>query len=108
MIYIGLFFTSKYVLERYIPIIPKKKSCTPLTKIIIQASDGQPPTGSPKAIVFIIITIIAMKAIKQNSNPTNADNTNGIVENARIPSKAYLNSLIKLNFDSPATLSGAS
>ena len=65
-IYIGLFLTSKYVLDKYIPITPKKNNCTPDTKITIHASEGHPDTGSPNASVLIIITSIAINAIKQN------------------------------------------
>ena len=79
--------------------MPKKNNCTPETNIIIQARLGQPETGSPKAKVFTIITIIVIKAIKQNINPTIADITNGVVEKATIPSRAYLNNFQKLNFD---------
>ena len=92
----------------YIPNTPKKNNCTPLTNIIIQASDGHPPTGSPNANVFTIITIIAIKAIRQKISPIIAAITSGVVENANIPSKAYLNSFQKLNLDVPAALSGVS
>ena len=108
IIYIGLFFTSKYVFDKYIPIIPKNSNCTPLTNFKIQASEGHPPTGSPKSNVFTIINIIAIAAIIQNINPTNAEITYGVVEKDTIPSIAYLNSFIKLNFVFPAILLGVS
>ena len=98
-IYIGLFLTSKYVLDKYIPITPKKNNCTPDTKITIHASEGHPDTGSPNASVLIIITSIAINAIKQNITPIIADITKGAVENDTIPSNAYLNNFQKLNLD---------
>ena len=73
----------------------------------MQASDGQPPTGSPYTKVFMMIITTATTAIKQNSKPTRADIVNGTVENEVIPSRAYLNNLKKLNFEVPDTLSGA-
>ena len=91
MIYIGLFFTSKYVLDKYCPITPIQNNCTPLTKTIIHARDGQPAVGSPYTNVFTIINTIAKNAITQNIIPNIDDNINGVVENAVIPSKAYLN-----------------
>ena len=86
-------------------MIPKKNSCSPPMNIIRQAKLGQPLTGSPNASVFTIIIRIATKEIRQSIIPTIAEITNGVVENANIPSKAYLNSFQKLNFDFPATLS---
>ena len=82
--YIGLFFTSKYVLDKFCPITPMQNNCTPLTKTIIHASDGQPGVGSPYTNVFIIINIIARKAIMQNIIPIIDDNINGVVEKAVI------------------------
>ena len=69
--YIGLFFTSKYVLDKYCPIIPIENNWTPLTNTIMHASDGQPDVGSPYTNVFIIIKIIVTNAIKQNNIPNN-------------------------------------
>ena len=74
----------------------------------IQARDGQPLTGSVNTSVFIIMTIIVIKAIRHRIIPTIADITNGVVEKANIPSRAYLNSFIRLNFDFPATLADIS
>lgn len=75
-------------MDRYCPIIPRANSWTPLTKKIIQASEGQPDVGSPKAMVFTIITIIIMKAIRQNINPIIAAMVRGAVVKATIPSMA--------------------
>ena len=86
-------------------MIPKKNNCNPPIKIIIQARDGQPDTGSPNINVFIMIIKIKTKEMIQQIRPINADNTNGFVENANIPSRAYLNNFQKLNFEVPATLS---
>ena len=97
--------TSKYVLDKYCPITPIQNNCTPLTKTIIHASDGQPAVGSPYTNVFIIINTIAKNAITQNIIPNIDDNISGVVENAVIPSKAYLNNFQKDHFVSPATLS---
>ena len=65
--------------------------------MMIQARDGQPPTGSPQRSVLMMITRIAIKAMMQNSNPTTAEITSGVVEKATIPSIAYANSFRKLN-----------
>ena len=54
-----------------------------------------------------MIKIIAKKATTQKKIPINAEITNGVVENAKIPSKAYLNNFQKFHLVSPATLSGA-
>ena len=89
-------------------MIPKKNNCNPPMNMIRQAKLGQPLTGSPNTRVFITITRITIKEIKQSIIPTIAEITNGVVENANIPSKAYLKSFQKLNFDFPAILSGAS
>ena len=85
----------------------KKNNWIPLINIIIHASDGQPPTGSPHTNVLTTINIIAINAIKQKIIPIIADITNGVVENAKIPSNAYLNNCQKFHFVSPATLFGA-
>ena len=53
---------------------------------------------------FGIIKIVK-NATTQNINPNTEDNINGTVENAVIPSKAYLNSFQNDHFVSPATLS---
>ena len=71
--YIGLLFTSVYIFEIYNPNIPKKNNCSPLKNVIIQARLGQPDTGSPKANVLTIITIMNINDIKQNNNPIFAD-----------------------------------
>ena len=88
MMYLGRFFTSKYNFDRYIPMIPKKNSCSPPMKITIQARLGQPLTGSPNTSVFTIIIIIVINAIRHRISPMIADITKGVVENANIPSIA--------------------
>ena len=103
--YIGRFFTSKYVFDKYCPIIPIVNSCIPLTNTTIHIVDGQPGVGSPNASVLTIINIIAINATKQKIKPNKDDNINGVVENAVIPSKAYLNNFQNDYFVSPATLS---
>ena len=87
-IYIGLFFVSKYVLDRYCPIIPIQNNWTPLTKKIIHAKLGQPDVGSPNISVFMIITIIIINAIRQNIIPAIELIASGAVEKAVIPSRA--------------------
>ena len=52
---------------------------------IIQANDGQPPTGSPKIKVLAIITQIKIKAIKQEASPNINAISSGAVEKAMIP-----------------------
>ena len=84
---------------------PIQNNCTPLTKTIIHASDGQPGVGSPYTNVFTIINIIAKNAIIQNISPNIDDIISGVVENAVIPSKAYLNNFQNDHLVSPATLS---
>ena len=64
--------------------------------------EGQPLVGSPNIKVFTIITIIIIKAIKQNKIPIIAAIVKGTVENATNPSIAYLNKLKKDHFVSPA------
>lgn len=76
----------------------------PLTIKIMQTSDGQPLVGSPKINVLNIIIKINKNDIMQNSKPIKEDITNGKVEKAVIPSKAYLVSFQKDHFVSPATL----
>ena len=57
-IYIGLFFVSKYVFDKYNPIIPRHSNWIPPKKNIIVTNDGHPATGSPNANALIIITNI--------------------------------------------------
>ena len=52
-----------YVFAIYCPIIPIQNNCTPPTKVIMHANDGQPSTGSPHTHFLIIIKIIAIKDI---------------------------------------------
>ena len=87
-IYIGLCLVSKYVLDKYCPIIPMQNSWIPLTKKRIHARLGQPDVGSPNINVFIIITIIRINAIKQKIIPAIELIASGAVENAIIPSRA--------------------
>ena len=72
---------------------------------MIQARLGHPPTGSPQIKVLQIMTIIIIKAMKQNKTPKKAAIVRGAVVKATIPSMAYLNSFQKLHFVSPATRS---
>lgn len=58
--------------------------------------------GSPNANVFIIIANIKIPATTQNKNPTIEAIARGAVENAVIPSKAYLNNFQKDHFVSPS------
>ena len=97
--------TSKYVLDKYCPITPTENNCIPLTKTIIHTSDGQPEVGSPYINVLTIINIIAKNEITQNIIPNTDANIKGVVENAVIPSIAYLNNFQNDHFVSPATLS---
>ena len=85
--------------------MPIVNNCIPLTNTIIHAIDGHPAVGSPYTNVFTIIKIIAINATKQNINPTIDENINGVVENAVIPSIAYLNNFQNDHLVSPATLS---
>ena len=71
----------------------------------MHTSDGQPDVGSPYINVLIIINIIASIAITQNTSPNIEENINGVVENAVIPSNAYLNNFQNDHLVSPATLS---
>lgn len=87
-IYIGLFLVSKYVLDKYWPIIPMQNNWIPLTKKIIHTNDGQPDVGSPIIRVLIMITNIRIKDIRQNIIPIIELIANGVVENAVIPSRA--------------------
>ena len=86
--YIGLFLVSKYILDKYSPIIPIQNSCIPLIINMIHTKLGHPATGSPYISVLIIINIIIINDIKQNVMPITADNTRGVVEKAAIPSIA--------------------
>ena len=72
---------------------------------MIHTIEGQPEVGSPYTKVFIIMTNINTKATKQNSKPITEDMINGVVENAVIPSIAYLNNFQNDHLVSPATLS---
>lgn len=72
--------------------MPIKKSWTPPTKRIRQARLGQPLTGSPKMRVLQMMTIMAIKAMRQNTIPKKAARVRGTVEKATIPSIAYLKS----------------
>ena len=71
----------------------------------MHAIDGHPGVGSPYTRVFTIINIIAINATIQNIKPIIDENINGVVENAVIPSNAYLNNFQKDHLVSPATLS---
>lgn len=46
--YLGLCFTSKYIFPIYSPIIPKDKSCTPLTKQTMHVMLAHPATVLPR------------------------------------------------------------
>ena len=87
-IYIGLFFVSRYVLDKYCPIIPIQNSWIPLTKKMIHTKLGQPDVGSPTISVLTIIIRIKMNDIRQKIIPTIELIANGAVEKAIIPSKA--------------------
>ena len=78
IIYIGLCFTSKYVFDRYCPIIPKENNCTPLTKNIIHTIDGHPDVGSPNTSVFMIITTINKNDIMQKSSTQTLKSTSEV------------------------------
>lgn len=104
MKYKGLRFTSKYVLDKYCPIIPKENNWIPLTINIIQTSEGHPLVGSPKIKVLKIITSINKNDTKQNIKPIAEEIRSGVVENAVIPSNAYFVNFQKDHFVVPATL----
>ena len=70
----------------------------------MQTSDGQPDVGSLKINVLTIINIIIKNAKKQKNIPSIDEIISGVVENAVIPSKAYLVNFQKDHFVSPATL----
>ena len=103
-IQIGRCFVSKYALARYCPRMPMQNNCTPPKNMIMQASDGQPPTGSPQIKVLITITPTMRNDTAQKAKPKNEASESGAVENAMIPCSAYLNSFQNDHFVSPATL----
>ena len=93
-----------YVFDKYCPIIPIQKSWIPPIKVIMQASDGQPSTGSPHIAFLTTIKTIAIKETNVNSNPITDAICSGALEKLKIPSSEYLNNFQKFHFVSPAAL----
>ncbi len=68
-----------------------------------QARVGYPATGSPHIKVFTMMTIIQVRATRQNNIPITDAMANGTVEKATIPSKEYKKSFQNDHLVSPAT-----
>ena len=103
--YIGRFFVSRNILERYCPIIPKQNNCTPATNKMIHIVDGQPITASPKHNARINTNSRAITDTKVKKIPLHEAIFKGASEKLVIPSKEYLNSFQKLHLVCPATRS---
>src|SRR3712207_261917 len=104
-IYIGLFLTSKYVLDRYCPRIPIVSNWIPPSKNIEHIIVGNPSTTSPNNKVFTTNTIIIKNAPKKDSIPRKLEIIRGVVEKATIPSIEYFTKLLNPHLLSPNVLS---
>ena len=88
--YLGLCFTSRYILPIYSPIIPRHISCIPPRKQRVDIKLAQPERVLPKKNP-ITTQIIKIKLNKDTTNPNSVINLSGLVLKLVIPSTAKAN-----------------
>lgn len=101
IMYIGLLFVSRYSLDTYCPNIPIKTSSIPRENNINNINIVSSETYTWIVSALMINTTAHIKIIKQINRPKNNEKINGVVENAVIPSIAYLHKFLKVHLVFP-------